>query len=61
VIELEHERYKKLIIEVADPLEAVSRLRRAIWPGLNGRLWILEINTSQIALLNTPGLDVETL
>ena len=29
-IELEHERYKKLIIEVADPLEAVSRLRRAI-------------------------------
>ena len=30
VIELDHERYKKLIIEVADPQQEVSRLRRAI-------------------------------
>jgi len=34
VIELEHERYKKLIIEVADPLEEVKKIRRAI--GQNG-------------------------
>jgi hypothetical protein len=30
IVSLEHERYKKLIVEVADPRETVARLRRAI-------------------------------
>ena len=30
VVSLEHERYKKLIIEVADPASTVGRLQRAI-------------------------------
>jgi hypothetical protein len=29
-VSLQHERYKKLIVEVADPQETVSRLRQAI-------------------------------
>jgi hypothetical protein len=30
IVSLQHERFKKLIIEVDDPHEAVTRLRRAI-------------------------------
>lgn len=30
VIELEHEKYRKLIIEVADPLSEVQKLRAAV-------------------------------
>jgi len=30
VVSLNHERYKKLILEVADPGEVVSRLRAAL-------------------------------
>ena len=29
IVSLEHERYKKLIVEVADPSQAVTRLREA--------------------------------
>jgi hypothetical protein len=32
VVSLHHERYKKLIIEVADPDEVVTRLRAALRP-----------------------------
>jgi len=30
IVSLQHERFKKLIVEVADPLETVTRLRQAI-------------------------------
>ena len=30
IVSLQHERYKKLIVEVADPTETVTRLRQAI-------------------------------
>jgi hypothetical protein len=30
IVSLEHERYKKLIVEVEDPADAVARLRQAI-------------------------------
>jgi hypothetical protein len=30
IVSLQHERYKKLIIEVEDPAETVARLRQAI-------------------------------
>jgi hypothetical protein len=30
MVSLQHERYKKLIVEVADPTETVTRLRQAI-------------------------------
>jgi hypothetical protein len=30
IVSLQHERYKRLIVEVADPRETVSRLRQAI-------------------------------
>ena len=33
VVSLDHERYKKLIIEVADPAEAAGRLRAALGRG----------------------------
>ncbi len=35
IVSLDHERYKKLIVEVANPAEAVQRLRAAI--GGSGR------------------------
>ena len=30
IVELQHERYKKLIVEVDDPADTVAKLRRAI-------------------------------
>jgi hypothetical protein len=30
IVSLQHERYKKLIVEVADPAETVTMLRQAI-------------------------------
>jgi len=30
IVSLDHERYKKLIVEVADPVETVARLRKAL-------------------------------
>jgi len=34
IVSLDHERYKRLIVEVADPVETVARLRHALKPAV---------------------------
>jgi len=34
VLELDHEHYQRMVVEVADPGEAVSMIKRALSPGV---------------------------